>query len=109
MNKELIKNFPKYYRETINTWGSKFSCQALLSSATLSQFLWFSSQIQIGNRNVFVSSFSGQNIDFVGKLFKNRKCSKIMGTNSRRVWSSKYTEVEVDSTNSFFTKTMDIY
>ena len=58
VNKKLIKSFPKYYREIINTWGSKFSCQTLLPSAILSQFLLFNSQIQIGNKSVFFSSFS---------------------------------------------------
>ena len=27
VNKKLIKNFPTYYRQIINTWKSKFSCQ----------------------------------------------------------------------------------
>ena len=39
-------------------------------SAILSQFLWFNSQIQIGNKSVFFSSFSERNINFVGQLFK---------------------------------------
>ena len=39
VNKKLTKSFPKYYREIINAWGSKFSCQALITSAILSQFL----------------------------------------------------------------------
>ena len=70
VNKKLTKSFPKYYREIINTWGSKFSCQTLVPSAILSQFLWFNSQVQIGNKSVFFSSFSERNINFVGKLFK---------------------------------------
>ena len=70
VNKKLTKSFPKYYREIINTWGSKFSCQTLVPSAILSQFLWFNSQVQIGNKSVFFSSFSERNINFVGQLFK---------------------------------------
>ena len=70
VNKKLTKSFPKYYREVINTWGSKFLCQTLVPSAILSQFLWFNSQIQIGNKSVFFSSFSERNIKFVGQLFK---------------------------------------
>ena len=70
VNKKLTKTFPKYYREIINTRDSKFSCQTLVASAILSQFLWFSSQIQIGNKSVLFSSFSEQNINFVGQLFK---------------------------------------
>ena len=58
VNKKLTKSFLKYYREIINAWGSKFSCQTLVPSAILSQFLWFNSQIQIGNKGVFFSSFS---------------------------------------------------
>ena len=46
VNKKLTKSFPKYYREIINTWGSKLSCQTLVPSAILSQFLWFNSQVQ---------------------------------------------------------------
>ena len=58
VNKKLTKSFPKYYREINYAWGSKFSCQALVPSAILSQFLWFNSQIQIGNKSLFFSSFS---------------------------------------------------
>ena len=68
VNKKLTKSFPKYYREIINTWGSKFSCQTLVPSAILSQFLWFNSQVQIGSKSVFFSFFSERN--FVGQLFK---------------------------------------
>ena len=57
INKKLTKNFPKYYKET-TTWGSKFSRQTLVPSVISSQFLWFNSQIQIGNKSVFFSSFS---------------------------------------------------
>ena len=39
VNKKLTKSFPKYYREIINTWGSKFSCQTLVLSSILSQYL----------------------------------------------------------------------
>ena len=39
VNKKLTKSFPKYYREIINTWCSKFSCQTLVPSTILSQFL----------------------------------------------------------------------
>ena len=70
VNKKLTKSFLKYYREIINTWGSKFLCQTLEQSAILSQFLWFNSQIQIGNKGVFFSSFTERNINFVGQLFK---------------------------------------
>ena len=70
VNKKLIKSFPKYYREIINTWGNKFSCQTLVPSAILSQFLWFNSQIQIDNKNVSFPSLSERNINFVGQLFK---------------------------------------
>ena len=42
----------------------------MVPSAILSQFLWFNSQVQIGSKSVFFSSFSEQNINFVGQLFK---------------------------------------
>ena len=70
VNKKLTKCFLKYYGEIINAWGSKFSCQALVQSEILSRFLWFNSQIQIGNKSDFFSSFSERNINFVGQLFK---------------------------------------
>ena len=38
--------------------------------SNLSQFLWFNSQIQIGNKSVFFSYFSERNINFVGQMFK---------------------------------------
>ena len=40
LNKKLPKCFPKYYKEIINTCGSKFSCQTLVPSAIFSQILW---------------------------------------------------------------------
>ena len=70
INKKLTKNVLKYYREIISTWSRESSCQTLVSSAVLFQFSWFNSQIQIGNKSVFFSSFSEQNINFVGLLFK---------------------------------------
>ena len=69
-NLKVNKSFPKYYREIINTWGSKCACQTLVPPAILSQFLWFNSQVQIGNKSVLFSSFSERNINFVGQLFK---------------------------------------
>ena len=42
----------------------------MVPSSILSQFLWFNSQIEIGNKSVFFSSFSERNINFVGQLFK---------------------------------------
>ena len=79
---EFSKSFWRYYREIINTL---FSFQTSISSRTLYKFLWFNSQIQIGNKIVIVSSFSEQNINFVGQLFKT--------STSRRVWSSKQRKV----------------
>ena len=67
---KLLKSSPKYYREIINTWGSKFLCQTLVPSEILSQFLWFNSLIQVGNKSVFFHSFPEQNISFAGQLFK---------------------------------------
>ena len=70
VNTKLTKSFPKYYREIVNTWRSKLSCQTLVPSAILSRFLWFNSQMQTGNKSVFFPSFSEWNINFVGQLFK---------------------------------------
>ena len=42
----------------------------MVPSAILSQFLWFNSEIQIGNKSVFFSSFSKRNTNFVGQLLK---------------------------------------
>ena len=36
VNKKLTKSFPKYYKEIINNWGSKFSCQTLVAFVILS-------------------------------------------------------------------------
>ena len=49
----------------------------MVPSAILSQFLWFNSQIQIGNKSVFFSSFSERNINFVGQLFKTDGAVKL--------------------------------
>ena len=77
VNKKLTKSFPKYYREIINAWCSKFSCPELVPSAILSQFLWFNNQIQMGNKSVFFPSFSEQNINFAGQLFKTDGAVKL--------------------------------
>ena len=74
VNKKLTRSFTeilsKYYREIINTRGNKFSCQTLVPSGILSQFLWFNSEVQIGYKSVFFTSFSEQNMNFVGRLVK---------------------------------------
>ena len=42
-----------------------------ISPSTISsQFFWFNSQIQIGNKSGFFSSFSERNNNFVGQLLK---------------------------------------
>ena len=76
VNVKLTEIFPKCYREIINAWSSKFSCQTLIPSAISLQFLWFKNQIQIGNKSVFFPSFSERNINFVGKLFKTDRTVK---------------------------------
>ena len=70
VNEKLTKSFPKYYREIISTWGSKYSCQTLVPFAILSQILLLNSQFQVGNKRVFFSSFSERNINFVGQMLK---------------------------------------
>ena len=48
----------------------------MVPSAILFQFLWFNSQIQIGNKSVFFPSFSEQNTILVGQLFKTEGAVK---------------------------------
>ena len=49
----------------------------MVPSAILSQFLLFNSQIQIGNKSVFFSSFSERNINVVGQLLKTDGAAKV--------------------------------
>ena len=70
VNKKLTKSFPKYYREIINIWRSEFSCQTLVPSAILCQFLCFNCQIQIGHKSVFFSSFSERNTTLLDNFSK---------------------------------------
>ena len=72
VNKKSTKSFLKYNREIINTWGSKFSCQTLVvPSAILSQFLWFNSQIQVGNESV-------NNFAITKSIYKNKYNSRFI-------------------------------
>ena len=94
INKKLTKSFPKYYREITNTWVSKFSCQTLVvPSAILSQYSWFNRKIQIRDKKVSSFLLFLNEISFFWTTVQNRRCSKTKETNSRRVWSSKQTEV----------------
>ena len=72
VNKKSTKSFLKYNREIINTWGSRFSCQTLVvPSAILSQFLWFNSQIQVGNESV-------NNFAITKSIYKNKYNSRFI-------------------------------
>ena len=72
VNKKSTKSFLKYNREIINTWGSKFSCQTLVVPfAILSQFLWFNSQIQVGNESV-------NNFAITKSIYKNKYNSRFI-------------------------------
>ena len=93
---KLTNNFQRNY----NIWSSKFSSQILVSCAVLFQFSWFHSQIQMGNKSFFFSSFFWIRYQFCWITFQNRQCTKIMRTTSRRARCSK-------QIHSFFTKTMD--
>ena len=53
----------------ITNWAEYLSCFPDLPSAILSQFLWFNSNIKIGNKSIFISGFASKNINFVGQIF----------------------------------------
>ena len=53
----------------ITNWAKCLSCSLSLPSAILSQFLWFNSNIKIGNKDIFISGFASKKVNFVGQIF----------------------------------------
>ena len=53
----------------ITSWAKCLSSSPSLPSVILSQFLWFNSNIIIGNNSIFIADFASKNINFVGQVF----------------------------------------
>ena len=64
-----LKEVPNFYKEMITNWAKCLSGSPSLPSAILSQFLWFNSNIKIGNKSVFIPDFASKNINFVSQIF----------------------------------------
>ena len=65
----ILCKFPKFYKEIFIRWGKHLSSPANLPSTVACQFIWYNKHIQIGNKNIYLYSFSNRNLYFVGQLF----------------------------------------
>ena len=63
----------------ITNWAKRLSGSPSLPSATLSQFLWFNSNIKIDNKSIFIAEFVSENISFVGQIFHENCKTKSWG------------------------------
>ena len=58
----------------ITNWAKCFSGSPSLPSSILFQLVWINSNIKIDNKNIFISDFESNKINFVGQIFhKNGK------------------------------------
>ena len=64
-----LKIFSKYYQEKNYRWSKYLSSPPSLPSSIASQFLCLNKDIQIDNKCVIFSSFSNDEINFIGELF----------------------------------------
>jgi len=55
----------------INSWIKNYSSPPTLPSAIMSEYIWFNTNIKIGNQSIFNRYFSSKNINFVGQLFED--------------------------------------
>ena len=88
--KDLLKQFPVFYRSIFNNWKTQFSTREI-PSCILSDFFWFNRHIKIDNEPVFFKHFSEQGISFVYQLFHKNGIAK--------KWEILQTEYKFD--NSF--------
>ena len=65
----LLRSFPKFYREIINWWSKLYSRQPTVPSTISSQFLWFNTFIKVDNTVIHKKHFSENHINFVNDFF----------------------------------------
>ena len=80
--KDLLKQFPAFYRSIFNNWKTYFFNSPEIPSCILSEFLWFNRHIKIDNEPVFFKHFSEHDINFAHQLF-DKWYRKKMGNSSK--------------------------
>ena len=96
--KDLLKQFPVFYRSIFNNWKTQFSTPEI-SSCILSEFFWPNRHIKIDNEPVFFKHFSEQGISFIYQLFHKNGIAK--------KWEILQTEYKLD--NSFISNGVSLY
>ena len=78
--------------------AKNLSCSSYLPLAILFQFLWFNSNVEIGKKSTFISSFASKNINFVSQIVELNH-----GIKSNQNTKLKAIDVSLDSGNRSIT------
>ena len=70
-NKDLIDDFPLFYKNIFNFWSKHLSFSPELPSLILSNYLWYNNDILINKKPVYFPYFSEKNINHIAHLFDN--------------------------------------
>ena len=70
-NKDLIDDFPLFYKNIFNFWSKHLSVSPELPSLILSNYLWYNNDILINKKPVYFPYFSEKNINHIAHLFDN--------------------------------------
>ena len=68
----LLEKCHNFSEILLNT-GKFLSNDLSVPSTILSQYLWFTKHVKIGNNSVYFSHFSNHDINFIGNLVDNWK------------------------------------
>ena len=74
--KDLLKQFPAFYRSIFNNWKTYFFNSPEFLSWILSEFLWFNRHIKIDNEPVYFKLFLEHGINFVYQVFDKNGIAK---------------------------------
>ena len=85
LSNDIHSKFPSFYQDIFVIWINNYTAKPTLPSMSLSEFIWFNSNIKVDSKPVHVSFFSDKNLNFIGQLFNDN--GNILGRYKNRISS----------------------
>ena len=64
----MVDSLPEFLKQTFINWSNCFASNFKVPPCIQSNFLWYNKHILIGNKPVYLSSFSDKKVNFINNL-----------------------------------------
>ena len=68
----MIKDFPIFYKEILNSCKANFFVDPDIPSSIFSQFLWHNRFVNVDHSSIYFEQFSEREVNFVMDLFDDQ-------------------------------------